>query len=333
MREYLNAAEAAVPLLIGADTPVDATGWRLSYYITGVVMTYGALERFVDDTLVTAARLLNLLEPSYAALPEKVRASHLELTVLVLRSLDHPRWVGLNAADLTRRLSVCLDGVEPYELNVDVFRERQGNYRHEHVVDCCGRLGVAIPDEIGSERLRDILNGPLAGRYARPSSLLEDLVTRRNEAAHGLDVDDVLDASTLLAITDAVEQYAYGVRTSMVASLCAHLAPADGTDLGELSHAWTDVTSGVRSIGEISQRDGAGPLQVGDVVILGSGDRKRIGEVASIGWGSRRPREVAAVAGRKLALNFDRRVSEGERVLRVGKRCAEALRPYARWPT
>jgi hypothetical protein len=213
-----------------------------------------------------------------------------------------------------------------------VFRERPGNYRHKQVIFCCGRIGLSIPHEIGSAKLREILDGPLAGRYARSSSLLDDLVDRRNEAAHGLDIDDVLDATTLLAIVDAMEQYAYELRSAIVASLCDRIAPGDAEDLGSLGCAWKHSGTGLKSIGEIIQQRSLGAICVGDVLIVGSGAQQRIAEIAGIGWGRRRPRRVSSVEGRRVALDFNRKIRQGEPVRLVGARCAEALRPFARWP-
>jgi hypothetical protein len=332
-RGYLTTANAALPPAGKASTSgIDTTSWRLSYYITGAVLIYGALERFVDETLVATARVLNVLISKYDDLPKIVREAHLDLTVQVMRSLDQPRWSELTAADLSRRLADCLNGVGSYELNVDIFKERPGNYRHRQIRESFRRLGVGIPEEVVTPGIDSVLDGKLSGKYARMSTLLDDLVERRNEAAHGLDIADVLDFKTLMAIVDAIEAYAYALRAYAVSALCftCEESRADEvSSLGTLSHTWKIGSPGLRSLGEITQ--GAVESCVGDVVMVGDGAKRRVAKIGSIGWGSRRLKRAKPIAGRKIALEFGQEVAKHEPVQRLARVSAETLQPFAGW--
>ena len=332
-RTYIQAADAALPTVASGGSPViDSTSWRLGSYITAVVLIYGALERFLDETLVATAQIFNALVPTYADLPQVVQDNHLALTVQVMRSLDDPRWADLTARDLSERLAGCLGGAADYALNAHVFKERTGNYRHPKVRESFRRLNVGLPEEVTTQAVHALLTNELSGKYARMSTLLEDLVQRRNEAAHGLEVQDVLDAATLESIAGAVEAYAHGIRSHVVNAICQTCIttrPAEISSLGAVSRTWKDP-GGVRSICEITQGAGV-PSRVGDVVMVGHPPAQRVATVTSIGWGKRRLKSARAVSGRKIALGLGRRVTQHEVLRVVIGLSAEQIAPFAGW--
>ena len=167
-----------------------------------------------------------------------MRAAHFSHVLTHLGRTRDSRYDGLtNAAQIASAFAGCLQGVSPYVFIAESLLHHTANFRPAMVDDYLGRVGI----EHGTRRA--IASAPFADYIDRsgyivpqdrPEAVLDlivDLVSRRNEVAHG-DISNTLAPSALIPYCDQVEAYARGLVEVFEESLLAHLVQYHGVDHG-----------------------------------------------------------------------------------------------------
>jgi hypothetical protein len=207
-------------------------------YACAVVLLYGALERFVEDS--TEEHIAGLARGTelYGSLPEKMRTSHFAHVLSHLQRARDARYDGVaTAQQLASAFSGCLQGSVPYEFIAESMLHHTANFRPPVVDEFLARVGVdsASRRAVASESFSAYLDA--AGRVApndRPEAALDlvvELVSRRNEVSHG-DISSTLAPSELIPYCDQVEAYCKGLANVLDDSLLAHLVQFHGIDHG-----------------------------------------------------------------------------------------------------
>jgi hypothetical protein len=83
------------------DWAVEASEFTLGRtydYVCVVILLYGILERFIEDVAEEYVQLIVSKTASYGRLPEKMRSTHFDLTVLHLQRTSDSRYDGLASA-------------------------------------------------------------------------------------------------------------------------------------------------------------------------------------------------------------------------------------------
>jgi hypothetical protein len=235
----------AIARVVGVADP--ARLHRLGYLVT-VVFTYAAFERFVRDLIVMIAKSMTAICGGYERLPVAVRENHLRLTLKVA-SLNADR-SGADESSLTTmltRLLACLEGVEPFELNDEVFADHQANFRTGVLRDALRRVGVDVAEGRTTPEIDERLAHELNGLYARTATVIDDLADRRNQAAHGDEVE-LLDRPTLHAVISVVRSYADALAEDSFCHLARLAVEHHGAEIGSVDHTWSHPDTGERTV-------------------------------------------------------------------------------------
>lgn len=224
---------------------------RLGYQVA-VVFGYAAFERFVRDLVVFVAQAMTTLCTGYGALPRNVREQHLRLTLKIAsfnaeRSLIDEQ----SLAPMLTRLLSCLNGTQPYQLNDEVFADHQANFRTGVVRETLRRVGVEVAEDRTTPQINALLENELNGLYARTATAIDDLADRRNQAAHGDEIE-LLDKATLRAVVNLVVYYADALAEDAFSHLARVLLAQAGTEIGLVEHTWAHPDTGDRTICRIA---------------------------------------------------------------------------------
>jgi hypothetical protein len=281
---------------------------RLTYAVV-IALGYASFERFIRDSIEATATLLAEAVPTYAQLPDVMRDHHARLTMKVAtRRVD--RDASDVAADLLGTLIGCLDGDGAFTLNSEVFSDRAANFRSELLRDTYRRVDVIVPQEVISPAIADLLDGPLNGLYARSSSVVDDLASRRNDVAHGDDYE-ILDRSTLRALVAFITAYADAISSIIFDSTARVLARTCGTLISHVDHVWSHPNTQERTLARVHPTGGT--LAVSDLVLIG-GRTWRLAHVVSI-QRNRVPVDACGPSEDAHGVDFGIEIRRGEQVV------------------
>lgn len=246
---FLEAGLAlqAGPLAAGDDPPSEAlrnqqerarqissATARTLAYNSLIVSMYGALERFMEDLVRAYVSYLNGICPRYGDLPQAIQDQHLDVTLALIRNLEHPRFnVQVQAEGLVSNLHSCLQDAQPYHLNDLAFTLHTANFRTPVVEKFLGRVGLdgSVNRVLGDSGFKAALEELDPG--APPSfTRFNDMVDRRNEVAHGTPPNQILSLELLRAYATMVGAFGSAVYERVFAASLGHLAACHGQPLG-----------------------------------------------------------------------------------------------------
>ena len=175
----------------------NSTIVRRQNYVSSVVVLYGALERFVEETVEEYIDELAGMHSKFRELPQGLRDRHTRLTIDYLALLkDGKVRETEDIATVVEALHDCLSGNNRYQLNARAFLVRSSNMNLKRIRKIIGSLGLQIS-------ARRVLSAPAYAAFLTgaggPSAKemndnevegaldhVDELVRLRNDIAHGV---------------------------------------------------------------------------------------------------------------------------------------------------
>jgi len=199
------------PLVTNAQTIVrSSTNRRRFVHCQAVIVLYGAFERFVEDAIREYVVEARKLCTAYEQLPKAIREKHSELSIEYLYRLKDGKINVVENEELNSaisRLSSSIQAKPDFLLNDRAFALRSANVKVERIKNLLSNIGISLsltallrmPSyRAGYKELYS--NEPEQGDEAakRNFSKVDDLVTMRNQIAHGVvDLDNIEDVDLL----------------------------------------------------------------------------------------------------------------------------------------
>ncbi|MFK2904368.1 hypothetical protein ISP17_10355 [Dyella ginsengisoli] len=248
-----------------ANDVVSFRNGRRFDYVCAVVLLYGILERFVEDAADEYLAALTNATPLYDNLPQKIRSTHFtKLTAHLQRTRDSRYDGRATAAQLATAFAGCLQGSVPYDLIIESMLHHTANFRPPVVDDFFGSLGVDSINRrvVETEVFADYLAATARAPTDRPEAVLDlvsELVSRRNEVAHG-DISNTLAPSELLLYCDQLAAYCEALAEVLADALLAHLVDFYGVDHGNPIRVYNHNIVCIRSEGQV--------IRVGDSIAI-----------------------------------------------------------------
>ncbi len=175
---------------------------KIFEYKVIIIFIYGVLERFVSiwigEYLYKVSKIVPYDELSF-------KENHFEFSNRLISMILEKRWdkyEHLKKEEILEKLNDCLKNPKNYELNTDAFTIQAGNLRHKKICEIFNRLHINLDEYLGKdEHFTNAIGLFEKGIASMEPSIfyakIDDLVRRRNEIAHGIDVDDILDKSSI----------------------------------------------------------------------------------------------------------------------------------------
>jgi hypothetical protein len=226
------------PALDWAREVSEFTSGRTYDYVCSIVLLYGILERFIEELAEEYVTDLVRATSKYETLPSKLRQSHFDLTLTHLQRTRDSRYDGrVNATQLASALSGCLAGQQPYDVIAESMLHHTSNFRVPVIDEFFGRLNIPSASRrcIFTPEFENYMAVMgLTAPQDRPEvtlDLVNDLVTRRNQVAHG-DTSNTLGPSELVPYCRQVEAYCRALSTVLYEAFIGHVAENYGFDHG-----------------------------------------------------------------------------------------------------
>lgn len=208
-------------------------------YACAVILLYGALERFLEDAAEEHLSALSSSVNRYSDLPEKLRGAHFTQVLAHLQRTRDSRYDGrATASQLAQAFASCLQDATPFEFLAESMLHHTANFRPQAVDDYLGRIGVesssrrAVRSDVFAAYLDASGKAIAEDRPEAALDLIADLVSRRNEVAHGV-VLNILGPSELIPYCDQVLAYCGGLANVLENALLEHLVRFYGVDHGK----------------------------------------------------------------------------------------------------
>jgi len=208
-------------------------------YNSVIVSLYGCFEQFVETLIEFYISDLHKIVPNYGELPESITKNHIELSIELLKNLNKmAKYEGVvTEAQIIANLHSCITVTPNYQVNKEAYSYHLANLRHNEVEKLFNRVGVEkIPNRTLEcpDFVEYLQNKPLRLKVEVAWSTLNELVTRRNQVAHGGVSSDLLPSDGLLDYLSWFEEYGKALYEVVYSEELGYvLKYQDGIELGK----------------------------------------------------------------------------------------------------
>jgi hypothetical protein len=181
------------------------TDWRVYDHCAVVTRLYAIYERFVENLITDWVRLLPSIFPRYVDLEETIQNTHRTGVGRLLCDLKKNRFEHLSIDQVVQGLFRGVTGEEEYALLPDAFLLHEQNLRKGVLEQLFA--GAGIQNAWGWVEKHRAVKHFLEVRVSENTAEgeLNELVTYRNEAAHGAVIDNFLGSNALLELCEFIE--------------------------------------------------------------------------------------------------------------------------------
>lgn len=241
-------------------------GYRKKFnYSAIIILTYGYFEDFLERAAKQYVKTIASLVKGFEQLPDRIKQNHFSKSVELSQRLKLDKYKDTTSQEeIVANLFSCQNSnSNGFILNLEAYAMHTANFRYE-IID-------AVFADTGVEQInKSIINEPNFAKYLRNSleigdkeeieesflakatklklqETLNDLAQRRNEIAHGTDIDDVLSPKTILSryivfLNQYAQSLGYVLQNSVVSFQNSLLGEEIGScfKLGHPVKVWTD---------------------------------------------------------------------------------------------
>lgn len=301
-------------------------------YSARIVGLYGAVERFIESSIIAYLGRLNAVVPTYDRLPERLRDGHTEASAQLLQNRRLQKYASVDEKAVIENMLSCTARTTPYHLNAAAYTHHTANFRVDTINEFFSNVGVQGLMSLvrADDEFRDFLNSrfPTGTDVAQLTLTaafepLEEIASRRNEIAHGapseLVAPDIL--SEWIDFVDRLGQAVVRVlRQDILKAEVAHRATA-------LPQAIAVYDNRIVCFELID-----GSIAIGDRVVAKSGDGRWIdGRIERLEVNHKSLTTVVAAPGVKFAAALTSRVRENHQFFHIRQepavRAVVAARP------
>lgn len=197
---------------------------KIFEYKAITISLYGILEKYIGLWIREYIGQLPRAVFSYNDFSEKFREDHFNLSIKLISLIGEnksAKYEHIKKEDVLARLSSCINSPLSYELNGDAFYLHSGNLKHSKIAEAFSCLGIKLTARLKviGQRTGGFLCGNernISNRGEELFKLIDDLVVRRNDIAHGENIDDILNITEFSDYVDFLEGYGKAVFQTLV---------------------------------------------------------------------------------------------------------------------
>jgi len=205
---------------------------KLFEYKSITISLYGILEKHVGIWIKEFITQLPKIISNYHDLPEKFREDHFNFSVKLLALIGEKKfskYESIKKENVLAKLSYCIENSSGFDLNGDAFYLHSGNLKHSKISDALKNLDIKLTARLKAIGQRDggfLTRGPtnIDGKGDELFKLIDELVIRRNDIAHGEDIDNLLNVTEFDDYVNFLEGYGSAVYQALVEKIIQHEA-------------------------------------------------------------------------------------------------------------
>ena len=181
------------------------TNERIFNYRSNIISLYGCFEQFIECSIKEYFNELLKICYSFTELDVSIRKEYIDRWKSLHGKLHYNKFQAITPAFMVKSLYKSLVE-DKNEIIAECFLQNGGNYRNEEIRKSFSTFGLTNLNE----SLRNY--EPLVSYYSQNGfdnySKIDEIVERRNEIAHGSNVNNLLNESIVLEYVEFIEMYA-----------------------------------------------------------------------------------------------------------------------------
>lgn len=175
---------------------------KIFEYRAVIISLYGILENTISIWIQEHVKNITKIVGSYNDLEKKFRDNHFLLSIKLISLINESRYSKYETIDkecILNKLHDAIKSQKPFELNHEAYIPMSGNLKHSKIVDAFKPLEVDFKSKLNRDKIK-----------------VDDLVSRRNDIAHGEQIDELLDISMFQEYIDALKSYMIKIFESII---------------------------------------------------------------------------------------------------------------------
>jgi len=162
-----------------------------------IISLYGLLENTISNWIQEHIQNVSKIVNNYATFEDKFKKDYFTLSIQLISMINDDRHSKFDKFDkevILQKLNQSIVTPNNFELNSEAYIPTSGNLKHSKIVEAFKPLNIDL--NAWEKKLhREIIK-------------IDDLVTRRNDIAHGVNIDDaILDTTVLQEYIDNLKKY------------------------------------------------------------------------------------------------------------------------------
>lgn len=219
-----------------------------------VTRLYAIYERFVEDLIAEWLELLPDIVTEYSDLEKSIKDTHQIGVGRLLLDLKKKRFEHLSINEVIQGLFDGVTGQEKYKLIPDAFLLHEQNLRREVLEKLFADAGMSKAwDWVDKHRNVKQFIEEVRGSQNTAEGELNELITYRNDAAHGAIVDDILGTKELLELGDFVENLCQALAELVTFQVISRqTAIGKAKEIGQVTEWFKKSRAGVAKVKKIN---------------------------------------------------------------------------------
>ena len=188
---------------------------KIFEYKSITISLYGILEKHIGVWIKEYLNHLPNIVSNYNNLTNKFREDHFSLSVKLLGLIGEKRYAKYEHMDKEKvlsKLNSCIVEPSGFQLNSDAFYLQSGNLKHIKISEALAYLDIKLTLTLKIIGMRP--GGFLDSKFVNIENkgdelfqLIDELVERRNDIAHGEDIDSIIKVTEFEDYVDFLEGY------------------------------------------------------------------------------------------------------------------------------
>lgn len=228
--------------------------WQVYDHCAVVTRLYAIYERFVEDLIAEWLELLPGIVTKYSDLEERIKDTHQIGVGRLLLDLKKKRFEHLSLNEVIQGLFNGVTGKKKYKLIPDAFLLHEQNLRREVLEKLFADAGISNAwGWVDKHRKVKQFIEEVRGSQNTAEGELNELITYRNDAAHGSIVDDILGTEKLLELGDFVEALCQALAELVTFQVISRqTAIGKAKEIGQITEWFKKHKAGVGKVKEIT---------------------------------------------------------------------------------
>jgi len=161
-----------------------------------IISLYGILENTISEWIQEHIENISRIVSDYTTLNENFRKEHFSRSINLIDLINknrHSKFESINKESIVQKLNQIIIGTDDFKLNSEAYIPLSGNIKHSKIEEAFKPLDIDL--------------NFLKNTFHQEIIKIDDLVGRRNDIAHGVQIDNILGITEFEDFISALQRY------------------------------------------------------------------------------------------------------------------------------
>ena len=199
---------------------------KIFNYRANIISLYGALEFFIEEVFKEYIENLRVIIPKYTSLNTKIKGSYFSNVAKLHEKINYAKFSHITERQIAQNIERVIVQ-DKNEIIAESFFGNGGNYKHDVICGLFQSIGISNIN-YNITRLPPLFNllsdstQDNEQQRKKVQMRIDELVERRNEVAHGVTTDDIIDIDSFEDILKFIAAYCNSLNELLEHELLAY---------------------------------------------------------------------------------------------------------------